>query len=144
VATVATLIHNQALGLIYVAALMGVFGGLALVLACVGVYGVMAYLVQEQTHEIGIRMALGAPRDRVLGMVFRRGLLTTVAGLAACTAAACALALLLQHLVQGVSATDPTTFIGIPAVLLASAAFAIFIPARRAMAIDPIVALRYE
>ncbi len=144
VASVETLIHNQALGLIYVAVLMGVFGGLALVLSCVGVYGVMAYLVQEQTHEIGIRMALGAPRDRVMAMVFRRGLLNTATGLAAGTAAAWGLALLLQHLVQGVSATDPITFIGIPILLLAAAAFAIFIPARRAMTIDPIVALRYE
>ena len=144
VASLETLMHNQALGLIYVAALMAVFGGLALLLSCVGVYGVMAYLVQEQTHEIGIRMALGAPRDCVLAMIFRRGLLTACAGLSAGTLAACGLALLLQHLIQGVSATDPATFIGIPIVLLASAGVAIFIPARRAMAIDPIVALRYE
>ena len=82
VRTMDTLIHNQAMGLIYVAVLMGVFGVLALVLSCIGVYGVMAYLVEEQTHEIGIRMALGAPRDSVLGMIFRRGMLTTAVGLA--------------------------------------------------------------
>jgi putative ABC transport system permease protein len=143
-ATLETLIHNQALGLIYVAVLMGVFGGLALALSCIGVYGVMAYLVQEQTHEIGIRMALGAPQDSVLSMVFRRGMLTAAAGLAAGLLAAYALALLLQNLIQGVSATDPLTFLGIPVLLLAAAAGAILVPARRAMAIDPIVALRYE
>ena len=144
VATLETLIHNQALGLIYVAVLMGVFGGLALVLSCIGVYGVMAYLVQEQTHEIGIRVALGAPRESVLAMVFRRGMITAGAGLVIGLAAAFGLALLMQHLIQGVSATDPLTFTGIPLVLLAAAALAIFIPARRAMGIDPIVALRYE
>ncbi len=122
VATLETLIHNQALGLIYVAVLMAVFGGLALVLSCVGVYGVMAYMVQEQTHEIGIRVALGAPRENVLAMVFRRGMLTTAAGLAFGLAASYGLALLLQHLIQGVSATDPLTFAGIPLVLLAAAA----------------------
>jgi putative ABC transport system permease protein len=143
-ATLQTLIHNQALGIIYVAALMGVFGALALALSCIGVYGVMAYLVQEQTHEIGIRMALGAPRDTVLTMVFRRGMLTAAAGLGVGLLAAYGLALLLQHLIQGVSATDPLTFLGIPFVLLAAAAVAILVPARRAMTIDPIVALRYE
>ena len=143
-ATMETLLHNKALGLIYVAVLMGVFGGLALLLSCVGVYGVMAYLVQEQTHDIGIRMALGAPRDYVLAMVFRRGLLTTAAGLAAGLAAAYGLAILMENLIMGVSAADPLTFIGVPLALLASATLAIFIPARRAMSIDPIVALRYE
>ena len=77
VRTMDTLIHNWALGLNYVAVLMGVFGVSVLALSSVGVYGVMAYLVQEQTHEIGIRMALGAPRQNVLGMILRRGLLTT-------------------------------------------------------------------
>jgi putative ABC transport system permease protein len=139
-----TSIHNQALGLIYVAVLMGVFGGLALVLSCVGVYGVMAYLVQEQTHEIGVRMALGARRESVLGMILRRGLTTTLAGMAAGLAMAFGMARLLQHLIWGVSANDIVTFTGIPAALLAAAALAILVPARRATKIDPIVALRYE
>jgi putative ABC transport system permease protein len=139
-----TLIHNQALGLIYVAVLMGVFGVLALVLACVGVYGVMAYLVQEQTHEIGIRMALGAPRDSVLGMILWRGLATTSIGLAVGLAASFALSRLLQNLIWGIPATNAATFIGIPIALVAAAALAILIPARRATRIDPMIALRYD
>jgi putative ABC transport system permease protein len=127
-----------------VAVLMGVFGALALALSCIGVYGVMAYLVEEQTHEIGIRMALGARRESVLAMVFRRGLSTTVLGLAAGLVLAYGFAMLMQNLIWGVTASDPVTFAGIPLALLGSAALAIFIPARRAMGIDPIVALRYE
>ena len=129
----------------FVAAIMGVFGGLAWVLAAIGVYGVMAYLVSGQTHEIGIRMALGAPRAAVLTMVFRRGLVTTLAGLAAGIPVAYWLATrLVASLIYGVAAGDPATFVGIPLTLLATAALAIYIPARRAMRIDPIVALRYE
>jgi len=138
------LIHDQALGIIYVAVLMAVFGALALVLACVGVYGVMSYLVQEQTHEIGIRMALGAPRDLVMRMVFRRGMLTTLLGLATGLAFSAVLARLLQDLIWGVPAHDAVTFFGIPLALVAAAALAIFIPARRATRIDPVIALRYD
>jgi putative ABC transport system permease protein len=144
VATMQTLMRNQAMGLIYVAVLMGIFGALALALACIGVYGVMAYLVEEQTHEIGVRMALGAPRDTVLAMIFRRGMLTTTLGLAAGLVLAYGLAMLMQNLIWGVTASDPITFAGIPLALVLSSALAIYIPARRAMRIDPIVALRYE
>jgi len=143
-ATLETWMHEQSVGLNYMAVLMGVFGVLALVLSSVGVYGVMAYVVSEQTQEIGIRMALGAARSSVLGLVFRRGMVTTLAGLAVGIAAAYALAPMIASLVYGVSPKDPATFIGIPLALIGAAALAIYIPARRAMRIDPIVALRYE
>ena len=144
VATLEALRRDEALGIDYVAVWMGVFGLLALALSSIGVYGVMAYLVSEQTHDIGIRMALGAPRENVLGMIFRRGMLTAAAGLAAGLAAAYALARLMASLVWGVTATDPATFAVIALALIAAAGLAIYIPARRAMLIDPIVALRYE
>jgi putative ABC transport system permease protein len=137
-------IHDRGIGLQYVEVFMGVFGILALVLSAVGVYGVMAFLVSEQTHDIGLRMALGAPRGHVLGAIFRRGMLTALAGLAVGLPAAYGLALLTQSLIFGVTAKDPVTFIGIPAILLAATAGAILVPARRAIGIDPIVALRYE
>ena len=137
-------IHNQAIGLNYVAVMMAIFGSIALVLSAVGVYGVMAYLVSEQTHEIGIRMALGAPRDNVLRMVFRRGMITTAIGLAVGLPLAYGFARLMASLIYGVTASDPVTFVGIPLALVGAAALAIYVPARRAMKIDPIVALRYE
>jgi len=137
-------IHNRAIGLNYMAVLMGVFGVLALCLSAIGVYGVMAYMVSEQTHEIGIRMALGAERQNVLAMVFRRGMLTIGAGLAVGLPLAFGFARLMASLIFGVSSNDAATFISIPLALLAAASLAIYIPARRATRIDPIVALRYE
>lgn len=138
------LAKHQTLGLIYVAVIMGVYGLVALILSSVGVYGVMSYLVSQQTHDIGVRVALGASRPSVLGMVFRRGLITVVGGMAVGMVAAYAMARLLALLIFGVPASDPATFLGIPPVLLAAAALAIYIPARRATSIDPIIALRYE
>ena len=137
-------IHDRGIGLQYVEIFMAVFGVLALVLSAIGVYGVMAYMVSEQTHDIGLRMALGAPRVQVLQAVFRRGMLTALAGLAVGLPAAYGLALFTQSLIYGVTAKAPATFVGIPLVLLVATAVAIFVPARRAMSIDPIVALRYE
>jgi putative ABC transport system permease protein len=137
-------IHNRAIGLNYMAVLMGIFGLIALLLSAIGVYGVMAYLVSEQTHEIGIRMALGAPRINVLRMILRRGLLTTLAGLAVGLPLAYGFSRVMGSLIYGVAATDAVSFLGIPLALLAAAALAVYIPARRAMKIDPIIALRYE
>jgi putative ABC transport system permease protein len=123
---------------------MAVFGVLALVLAAVGVYGVMAYLVSEQTHEIGIRMALGARRETVLAMVLRRGMFTAAIGMLFGLAASYEMARLLAALVWGVKANDPISFTAIPLTLLATAAFAIYVPALRATRIDPVIALRNE
>jgi putative ABC transport system permease protein len=137
-------IHDRAIGLNYVAALMGVFGVVALVLSAVGVYGVMAQLVSEQTQEIGVRVALGAPHSNVLQMIFRRGMLTAGLGLGIGLPLAFLLARLMASLIYGVSADDAVTFAGITGTLIVVAAIAIYIPARRATRIDPIVALRYE
>jgi putative ABC transport system permease protein len=137
-------IHNRAIGLNYMAVLMGVFGLLALGLSAIGVYGVMAYMVSEQTHEIGIRMALGAERQNVLAMIFRRGMLTIGAGLAVGLPIAWGFARLMASLIFGVTANDAATFVSIPLALVAAASLAIYIPARRATKIDPIMALRYE
>ena len=142
--TMAKAIHNHAIGLNYMAVLMGIFGALALCLSAIGVYGVMAYLVAEQTRDIGIRMALGAARQDVLGMIFRRGMTTVAAGLGVGLPLAWAFARLMSSLVFGVTAGDPATFVSIPLALIVAAALAIYVPARRAMHIDPIVALRYE
>jgi putative ABC transport system permease protein len=137
-------IHNRAIGLNYMAVLMGVFGLLALCLSAIGVYGVMAYMVSEQTHEIGIRMALGAERPNVLAMIFRRGMLTIGAGLVVGLPLAFGLARLLASLIYGVTANDVATFVFIPLALIVAATVAIYVPARRATKIDPIIALRYE
>jgi len=142
--TMAKAIHNQAIGLNYMAVLMGVFGFIALGLSAIGVYGVMAHLVSEQTHEIGIRIALGASGQNVLRMVFGRGMLTALAGILVGLPIAYALARLVASLIYGVTPSDPITFTAIPFALLVTAALAIYIPARRATKIDPIVALREE
>jgi len=137
-------VKHRTLGLSYVAWEMAIFGVIALILSSIGVYGVMSYLVAQETHDIGIRMALGAQRSTVMAMLFRRGVATAGMGLALGLAAAVGMARLLASLLFGVGAGDPATFIGIPLALAAAAALAIYIPARRAVRIDPMDALRCE
>jgi putative ABC transport system permease protein len=124
--------------------LMSAFAGLALVLAAIGIYGVMSYSVNERTHEMGIRMAVGANRREVLWLVVSRGLGLTLAGLAFGMAASFGLTRLLGGLLFGVKPTDPTTLIAVTLLLTAVALLASYIPARRASKVDPMVALRYE
>jgi putative ABC transport system permease protein len=142
VRTMETAIYNSAIGLNFMAALMGVFGLLALCLSAVGVYGVMAHLVSEQTREIGIRIALGARWQNVFLFVFRRGLVPVAAGLLIGLPLAWGFSRFLASVIYGVTATDPVTFVGVPAALLAAGLLAIILPARRAMKIDPVHALR--
>jgi putative ABC transport system permease protein len=144
IATLDGLLHQEVFVFSYMAWLMGIFGAVALLLAVVGVYGVMSYLVSRQTHEIGVRIALGAPRGRVVRAIFRRGMLATVIGLAVGLIPAFGLARLLAFAVWGVNAATPGTFAGIPLLLILAAGVAIYIPARRAVGVDPMVALREE
>jgi len=124
--------------------LLAVFAGLALVLAAVGVYGVMTHSVVERTREIGIRMALGAGRQEVLWLVIARGMALTVAGVAVGAAGAWGLTRFLTTMLYGVRPTDPTTFVVVSVALTATAFVASYIPAYRATKVDPMVALRYE
>jgi putative ABC transport system permease protein len=124
--------------------LLGLFAGVALVLATIGIYGVMSYMVAQRTHEIGIRMALGAQRRDVLKIVIGQGLKLAVIGVAVGLALSFMATRLLSSLLYGVSSLDPITFAFIPLLLTAVAVAACFIPARRATRIDPLVALRNE
>jgi putative ABC transport system permease protein len=124
--------------------LMSSFSGIALILAAVGIFGVISYSTAQRTHEIGIRMALGAQRRSVMRLILGQGAKLALLGLGAGAVAALLLTHLMASLLYGVSATDPLTFGAVGIVLLGVAVTACYIPARRAMRIDPMVALRHE
>jgi predicted permease len=126
------------------ALMLGAFSVFALILAVVGVYGVLSHLVSQGTRDIGVRIALGAERGRIVLMVLRQSLELTIAGVMAGLAGAWALTRVMASLLFGVSATDLTTFAAVPLVLVATAMIASYVPARRAMRVDPVVALRDE
>jgi putative ABC transport system permease protein len=124
--------------------LLGVSGVLAVVMTAIGLFGVIAYVVSQRTHEIGVRMALGARQTDVLKLVMRQGLRVTAIGLFIGLAAAIGAARLLAPLLYGIGANDPATLIGVALGVTAVAMLACYIPARRAMRVNPVVALRYE
>jgi putative ABC transport system permease protein len=124
--------------------LFSIFAGLALVLAAVGLYGVLAHSVSTRTNEIGVRIALGAQKASIYRLVLSQGLYLTALGIGIGVAGAAGLTRFLESQLFGVTATDPVTFAAVPALLAAVALLACYVPARRATRVDPMVALRYE
>ena len=123
---------------------MSVFGGCALLLAAIGIYGLMAYSVEQRTQEIGIRLALGAQASQVRTMVVTQGMLLALIGVVIGLGAAFWLARLITSFLFGVTAKDPVVFAGVPILLAVVAFAAVWLPAQRASKVDPLIALRYE
>jgi putative ABC transport system permease protein len=124
--------------------LLGTFAAIALLLTAIGLYGVIAYSVAQRTHEIGVRMALGASRTNVLSMVLNRGVQLTLAGIVIGVAGAVALARVIQSLLYETAPRDPATYLIVCITLGLVALLASYLPALRASRVDPMVALRYE
>jgi len=124
--------------------LMTIFGASALLLAAIGIYGLMAYAVEQRTQEIGIRLALGASTSEVKNMVVFQAMRLALAGVGIGVAAALGLARFVTTFLFGVGARDPIVFIGVPMLLTIVALVAVWLPARRASRVDPVIALRYE
>ncbi len=124
--------------------LLTIFGAIALLLAAIGIYGLMSYSVEQATHDIGVRMALGAARRDILGLVVARGMTLAGIGLGVGLAAAFAAARLLSKMLFGVRSTDPATYVAVALSLGLVALLACYLPARRAMRVDPLIALRSE
>jgi putative ABC transport system permease protein len=124
--------------------LLSVFAMIALLLSSIGIYGVLSYVVAQRTREIGIRIALGAQRSVVMRLMLGEGMRMALVGVAIGVALALGLTRLMTSQLYAVSATDPITFTGVAVILIGVALFACYIPARRAMRVDPMVALRYE
>ncbi|HYR89847.1 MAG TPA: FtsX-like permease family protein [Terriglobia bacterium] len=144
VSTLEQVVANSIAGPRFYAVLLGIFGGVAVVLAMIGIYGVMAYAVAQRTREIGVRMALGARRSSVLALVLRQGLVLAGIGIVIGICGALAATDYLKSMLFGLTPLDPVTFAGVAVLFACISLLASYVPARRATKVDPLVALREE